>query len=82
MIAAVIVSFIGFSPIQLLFVCSIVGGLGTPISLAFLLLIARHHSLMDDHRIGKVLMAGGWMIVVVVSAVSVYFLWQQFGSAL
>jgi Mn2+/Fe2+ NRAMP family transporter len=46
------------------------------------LLIARHHGLMDDHRIGKVLMAGGWMIVLVVSAVSLYFLWQEFGSAL
>lgn len=74
---AIVVSFLGISPIQLLFVSGIVGGLGTPISLAFLLIIARDHRVMSDHPIGKVLTTVGWTTAVVVAAISVYFLWQQ-----
>lgn len=78
MVAAVIVSFIGISPIQLLFVAGIAGGLGTPISLSFLLLIARDKRVMHDHPIGNILMPAGWLITGLITAVSIYFLWQQF----
>lgn len=79
---AVGVSLLGISPIKLLFICGIVGGLGTPISLVFLLIVARNRDLMGEHRVGRGLIAVGWAIVGLVSAVSLFFLWSEFGSAL
>jgi Mn2+/Fe2+ NRAMP family transporter len=79
---AVIVSFLGVPPIKLLFISGIVGGIGTPISLVFLLLIARNHQVMRRHPIGRVLTFAGWLTAFLVAAVSLYFLWQQFGSSL
>lgn len=78
MVVAVAVSFIGISPMQLLFAAGIAGGLGTPISLVFLLLIARNRKMMHGHPIGYVLMPAGWLITGIITAVSLYFLWQQF----
>jgi Mn2+/Fe2+ NRAMP family transporter len=80
LVVGVMICFVGISPIQLLFVSSIVGGLGTPISMVFLLLIGQNRELMGEQIIGKVLRFAGWGTVLVVSAISTYFLWQQFGS--
>jgi Mn2+/Fe2+ NRAMP family transporter len=74
----IVVSFAGISPIRLLFVSGIVGGLGTPISLVFLLLIARNQRVMRGYRVGPLLTAVGWGTAVLVAAVSVYFLYQTF----
>ena len=63
---------------RLLFVSRIVGGLGTPISLVFLLPIACNCHVMRGHRIGPLLTAGGWGTAALLAAVSVYFLYQQF----
>ncbi len=82
LVVGVMICFVGISPIQLLFVSSIVGGLGTPISMVFLLLIGQNRELMGDETIGRVLRFAGWLTVLVVSAISTYFLWQQFGSKL
>ena len=71
-------SFAGVSPMRLLFVSGIVGGLGTPISLVFLLLIARNQRVMRRYRVGPVLTAVGWGTAALVAAVSIYFLYQQF----
>ncbi|HZU12681.1 MAG TPA: NRAMP family divalent metal transporter [Chloroflexota bacterium] len=79
---AVGVSYLGISAIQLLFVSGIVGGIGTPISLAFLLIVARDHRVMSDHPIGKALTAVGWFTALLIAAISVYFLWEQFGAGL
>ncbi|MDQ2744453.1 MAG: divalent metal cation transporter, partial [Chloroflexota bacterium] len=82
LLIGVIISFAGISPIQLLFVSSIVGGLGTPISMVFLLLIGQNRELMGEETIGMVLRLVGWATVVIVSVISTYFLWQQFGTKL
>lgn len=76
MAVAVAVCFIGISPMRLLFVAGIAGGLGTPISLVFLLLIARNRRVMRGRPIGNILMPAGWLITGLITAVSVYFLWQ------
>jgi Mn2+/Fe2+ NRAMP family transporter len=81
-VLGVVISFLGVSPIQLLFVSGIIGGLGTPISMAFLLLIGQNREVMGEQAIGTVLRIAGWGTMLLVSAVSVYFLWQQFGSRL
>lgn len=82
LLIGVIISFAGISPIQLLFVSSIVGGLGTPISMVFLLLIGQNRELMGDQTIGRLLRVVGWVTVLVISVISMYFLWQQFGTKL
>lgn len=71
---AVVVAFAGVSPIRLLFISSIAGGIGTPISLAFLLLVARDQRVMRDHPIGPVLTAIGWAATIVIGAISLYFI--------
>lgn len=76
---AVIISYAGISAIQLLYVSGIVGGLATPVSLAFLLLAARNPQIMGEHRIGRTLTVIGWATTLLVAAVSAYFLWVQFG---
>jgi Mn2+/Fe2+ NRAMP family transporter len=77
---AIVVSFLGISPIRLLFISSIVGGIGTPISLAFLLRVAGNRRIMGERPIGTLLSVVGWGTAVVIGATSVYFLWQQLGS--
>ena len=71
------VSLLGLSAIQLLFIASIVGGLGTPVSLTFLLLLAHDHRVMDGHRLGPLPLVVGWVTVAVTGAVGVYFIWDQ-----
>jgi Mn2+/Fe2+ NRAMP family transporter len=79
-LVGMVVSFLGISPITLLFWSGIVGGLGTPISLVFLLLVARDHHVMDGHPIGKWLTLLGWGTTILIGVISLYFLYQQFGS--
>lgn len=66
----------GIDPIRLLFLASLAGGLGTPISLGFLIIVARDRALMGDHRIPGWLAVAGWIFVAVVAAISVLFLLQ------
>jgi Mn2+/Fe2+ NRAMP family transporter len=70
----------GVSPIQLLIWASIAGGIGTPVGLTFLLLTARDRRVMGDYPIGKVLTLIGWATTLLISVISVYFLYQQFWS--
>ncbi|GAC1329682.1 MAG: divalent metal cation transporter [Chloroflexota bacterium] len=71
------ITFLGISPIQLLFWSGIAGGLGTPISLVFLLLVARNRRIMGEYVIGKLFTVLGWATTALVTAISAYFLWQQ-----
>lgn len=72
-----VVSLLGLSAIQLLFVASIVGGLGTPISLSFLLLLSQDRQVMGDHEVGRPARYIGWATVAITGAVGAYFLWDQ-----
>lgn len=79
---AVGVSVLGVGPIQLLFASSIAGGLGTPVTLGLLVLVARDNRVMGEHRIGRKLAFGGWLVTAVVTASGAIFLWQTLsGSA-
>ena len=78
-----VVSLLGLSAIQLLFIASIVGGLGTPISLAFLLLLAQDRGVMGRHEVGRLPRCIAWATVAMTAAVGLYFLWDQvIGKAL
>jgi Mn2+/Fe2+ NRAMP family transporter len=76
-LTGIAVTFLGISPIKLLFWAGIAGGLGTPVSLVFLLMVARSRRIMGKYVIGKLLTTVGWGTTVLVTAVSCYFLWQQ-----
>lgn len=77
MVIGGVVSLIGISAIQLLFMASLVGGLGTPISLAFLLVLAQDRKVMGDHRVGRLPRYIGWATVLVTASVGLYFIWDQ-----
>jgi len=66
----------GVPPIQLLFASSIAGGIATPLTLAFLMLIAERRDVMRGHRIGGWLRAGGWAVTAIVTASVVLYLYQ------
>lgn len=76
LLLAAAISFIGISAIQLLYVASIAGGLGTPISLAFLLVVARDRRVMGARPVGRALVLIGWLTFAVVTLVSALFLVQ------
>ncbi len=74
--AGTIVASLGLSPIKLLFYSGIAGGLGTPLTLAFLLLIARDKSIMGGNRIGVPLAVGGWAVFAIVVGASLLYLYS------
>lgn len=71
---------LGWSPIKVLFVSSIVGGIATPITLVMMLLVARNKHVMHRHRISPWLTGAGWGVAAVVIAAALLFLWQTFFS--
>lgn len=78
LVVAVGITLVGVGPIQLLFLSSLAGGLGTPVTLVFLMLLARDRNVMGDHPISRRLTIGGWAVTGVVIAACVLFLWQTF----
>ncbi len=72
-------SLLGVEPIRLLFLASIAGGLGTPVLLVLLLVVAGSPTVMGQHRISGVLAVIGWATALIVSAASLLYLVQQFG---
>lgn len=81
LLVGVAVAFLHISAIQLLFWSSIVGGLGTPVSLFFLLRVARDHGVMRRWAIGTLMTGIGWATALLVTATSLYFLYQQIAGA-
>jgi Mn2+/Fe2+ NRAMP family transporter len=71
---ASILGLAGVSPIKLLFVSSIIGGVGTPITLVVMLLVGRHKKVMGKHEIGIGLTVAGWCVAaIVILATGAYF---------
>jgi Mn2+/Fe2+ NRAMP family transporter len=67
----------GVPPIRILVVASIAGGLATPVSLAFLLLIARNGRAMNGQPIARRLAVAGWAVTALVTLAGVVYLVQQ-----
>jgi Mn2+/Fe2+ NRAMP family transporter len=71
--AAALVGLLGAPPIRVLFLASIVGGVGTPISLVIMLLVARSKQIMGSRPIGPWLATSGWCVAgVVIAATAIY----------
>ena len=70
------IAFVGLSPIRLLFLSSIAGGFGTPITLILMLLVAHDGEIMSEHRVRGPLLMCGWIVATIVTAACLVFLWQ------
>lgn len=77
LVLAVGIGLAGVSPIGLLFIASIAGGLGTPITLVMMMLIGRDRRMMHDHRLPKPLQIAGWTVAAIVSLACVAFIVQM-----
>lgn len=76
--AAAGVALLGVSPIRLLVIASVAGGLGTPVGLVFLMLVASDGDVMGRHTITGRLKAAGWAVAAFIGIVSLAYLVQQF----
>lgn len=71
---AVVVALSGVSVLGMLVVASIIGGLGTPIGVALLVLVARDTEIMGGQVISGRLAIAGWAVVVLVGALGLIYL--------
>lgn len=72
------IAFAGVSPIRLLFISSIAGGIATPITLVFMLLAAGDKQVMRGRCFSPWLKAAGWATTAVVSIAAGVFLVSTF----
>jgi Mn2+/Fe2+ NRAMP family transporter len=71
------IALAGISPIKLLFVSSIVGGIATPITLTMMMLIAGSRA-MNRKPLNPLLLGSGWLVTIVVTVAAAVFLFQTF----
>jgi Mn2+/Fe2+ NRAMP family transporter len=78
---AFLVSLLKISVVGMLFVASIVGGLGTPIGLILLVLLGRDHSVMGAQTISTRLALAGWATAIIVGLFGLLFLCGSLAGA-
>jgi Mn2+/Fe2+ NRAMP family transporter len=71
-------SLLGLPPIQLLVWASIAGGLGTPITLVLMNVVARNRAAMGDYRISTPLSIAGWLVTGLVLLACGAYLYSVF----
>jgi Mn2+/Fe2+ NRAMP family transporter len=76
-VLGVVIALWGFSPIRILFVASIIGGLATPVGMAFLLLLGADSEVMCGDPLPAGLRRAGWAVAAVISTASLVYLAQQ-----
>lgn len=76
MLAGLAIAFAGVEPVKLLFVSSIVGGLGTPITLLLMMVVAQNRKIMQHGRCHGWLLASGWCVTGIVTVAAIAFLYQ------
>jgi Mn2+/Fe2+ NRAMP family transporter len=69
-----VISLVGISPIQILFVASIAGGVGTPVSLVFLLRVAGDTQVMAGRPVSRGLLVCGWTVATLLTGLSLAYL--------
>jgi Mn2+/Fe2+ NRAMP family transporter len=72
----------GISPVRLLFIAGIVGGIGTPIGLVLLVGVAGNQVLMRGQPVSRLLRVAGWVVTAVVAVSSLGFIVQPFAASL
>ena len=77
---AAVIAFAPVSSIALLSWSSIAGGVATPVSLTFLMLVAGNHTAMGSNRMSRAWAVCGWGITAIVTLAVVAFLVSTFGG--
>jgi Mn2+/Fe2+ NRAMP family transporter len=72
-----VVALSGISPIRLLFIAGIIGGIATPIGLILLLAVGANRTLMGDRPVTRRLLVAGWTVTAVITVLSLAFVLQQ-----
>jgi Mn2+/Fe2+ NRAMP family transporter len=73
---ATLIALAGVPPIALLYWSSIAGGIATPLTLVFLMLIAERRDVMHKYQLGGWLRVGGWSVTTIVTASVAIYLYQ------
>jgi Mn2+/Fe2+ NRAMP family transporter len=76
-VLAVLISAVGVSPIRLLFMASVIGGVATPIGLVALMVISTDARVMGDDTVRGGLRAAGWAVTGLITLLSIVYLVQQ-----
>ncbi len=74
---AALVAFAPVSAIAVLFWASIAGGLATPLTLVFLVRVARDARIMGRHRIGPLFATSAWLVAGIVTLAAAAFLFME-----
>jgi Mn2+/Fe2+ NRAMP family transporter len=72
-VLAVAVAAANVSVLGMLVVASIIGGIGTPMGLVVLVLLARDRTVMGEHPVSPGLAVAGWAVAIVVGSVGLLF---------
>jgi Mn2+/Fe2+ NRAMP family transporter len=72
----------GISPMRLLFIAGIVGGIATPVGLILLLAVASNRVLMHDRPVMRPLLVAGWTVTAIITASSLIFIIQPLSASL
>ena len=78
--AAALVTLVHVSAIQLLFYASIAGGIGTPVALGCMLVLAGDPTVMRGRPIGAGLRAVGWVVTATMGVMSGLYVLDQLGA--
>lgn len=76
--AGSVVALAGVSPIKLLFISSIAGGIATPVTLGLLMAVANDRRVMKTHRPKLLSLIAGWGVFSVVTLATVFYFYQTF----
>jgi hypothetical protein len=76
-VIAVSASLVGVSPIRVLFVASIIGGLASPIGLVALVATGSDSRIMCGAPLRGALRVAGWLVAGVITLLSIGYLVQQ-----
>ncbi len=76
-VISVLASAVGVSPIRVLFVASIIGGLATPIGLAALMAVGSDTRLMGADAVRGGFRVAGWFVTGFITVLSIIYLIQQ-----
>jgi Mn2+/Fe2+ NRAMP family transporter len=68
------------TPVRLLVIASVIGGIATPIGLVALMLLSGDRRMLGERVVGRRLRAAGWVVTAVMSAMSLVYLVQQLGG--
>lgn len=70
-------AMVGLSPVHVLYLASIAGGLATPVGLVLLMAAATSGEVMGGHRVNGALRWSGWVVTGLLGALSCLYLVQQ-----